>query len=104
MPRRPMLPPEILRVEGLSDGQEPKREPMVDDFDQTVLIEPIVQAKPVRMLQTADELRSAAQRENRAMAGMLLEELGLTKPKPAVEVAPVNPGMRAIATLNGKAM
>lgn len=100
MPRKPSLPPEMGKPEGLSDGRE-RREVLVSDFDGEV----IPQAEqPARRVPTSAELRAKAKLAEIAKAKALLAMIeAKTKPKPRL-VPPRKPGMRPIATLNGNAM
>lgn len=64
MPRKPRLPPEILRIERISDGREFTREDVVDDFSGEV-IKAKPDPRPARYVPTPED---HALRKDRARA------------------------------------
>lgn len=87
MPRRPKPPPQILRIETLSDGKEvrPPQEPLFDDFTNEpieAVVEPISVVGP---LLDGIELSLIRQRKRAADGLEVLKVLGIVpddRPKP----------------------
>lgn len=87
----------IQQIEGLSTGLPPAPKAFTDDFSPEVIQPKVEQTVRAVALPSGQELQDAANREKRRLQGVLLDQLGLRKLKPAPKPAAVKvEGKRAV--------
>lgn len=110
MPRKPSLPPSILRVESLSDGRAIRPLFVENDLKSGELIPVKQDDSPPRVMKSGNELLAElAQVEAKASAAnhkLALDTLfpDRVQSKPSRSIVPAIPGMRPTTKLGDKLM
>lgn len=106
MPRKPKLPPLILKIESLSTGREFRPECIVDELGGGGMIPVAQDMRPVRELETGREMQDRGNRAKLLAKQKLLVKVGMGKHIGMAEVKPVQhvapEGMRVVGVLKSK--